>query len=155
MRRKDREVTEIEKMLEIMKNCDCCRLGLVDNLKAYIVPMNFGIVYENEKISLYFHSAKEGNKINLIENQPEISFEMDSKHQVEKGETACEYSYFYQSIMGFGKVSFIEDISLKKYALQKIMEHYEPGKMWEFNDSVVKNTVVMRLDISNWTCKEH
>lgn len=30
MRRKDREITDFSKMTEIMKACDCCRLGLVD-----------------------------------------------------------------------------------------------------------------------------
>ena len=42
MRRRDREITDREKMLEIVAECDCCRLGLVDNGEAYIVPMNFG-----------------------------------------------------------------------------------------------------------------
>ena len=41
MRRVDREVTDFLKMTDIMKNCECCRLGLVDKNEAYIVPMNF------------------------------------------------------------------------------------------------------------------
>lgn len=43
MRRVDREVTDFLKMTDIMKNCECCRLGLVDKNEAYIVPMNFWI----------------------------------------------------------------------------------------------------------------
>ena len=31
MRRRDREITDRDKMLEIVAECDCCRLGLVDN----------------------------------------------------------------------------------------------------------------------------
>ncbi len=41
MRRKEREVTDYNKMIEILKSCDCCRIGLVDDKGAYIVPMNF------------------------------------------------------------------------------------------------------------------
>ena len=42
MRRKDREITDFNKMLDIMEACDCCRIGLADKSEAYIVPLNFG-----------------------------------------------------------------------------------------------------------------
>lgn len=42
MRRKDREVTELEAVKEIIRQCDVLRLGLVDGDYPYIVPMNFG-----------------------------------------------------------------------------------------------------------------
>ncbi len=28
MRRKEREVTDYNKMIEMLKSCDCCRIGL-------------------------------------------------------------------------------------------------------------------------------
>ena len=49
MRRKEREVTDYNKMIEILKSCDCCRIGLVDDKGAYIVPMNFGYEDNNGK----------------------------------------------------------------------------------------------------------
>jgi len=54
MRRKDREVTDLS---EIMKNCDVCRLALNDDGFPYILPLNFGMAVNGEKITLYFHSA--------------------------------------------------------------------------------------------------
>lgn len=42
MRRKDREVTELEAVKEIIRQCDVLRLGLADGDYPYIVPMNFG-----------------------------------------------------------------------------------------------------------------
>lgn len=42
-------------MLEIVAECDCCRLGLVDNGEAYIVPMNFGFEDAGSALTLYFH----------------------------------------------------------------------------------------------------
>ncbi len=63
MRRKDREIIENSKIKEIISNCDCCRLGLNDNGKIYIVPLNFGFIEENGKYTFYFHGAKEGNLI--------------------------------------------------------------------------------------------
>ena len=77
MRRVDREVTDFLKMTDIMKNCECCRLGLVDKNEAYIVPMNFGIEIIGEQVILYFHCANQGRKIELISGQTITSFEMD------------------------------------------------------------------------------
>lgn len=35
MRRKDREIADFHKMIEILKECDCCRIGLVDDNGTY------------------------------------------------------------------------------------------------------------------------
>ena len=43
MRRKDREVTDLSEIIEIMKNCDVCRLALNDDGFPYILPLNFGM----------------------------------------------------------------------------------------------------------------
>lgn len=39
IRRKDRAITDYHRMLEIMKQCDICRLGLQDDESVYIVPL--------------------------------------------------------------------------------------------------------------------
>ena len=39
MRRKDREVTDSQKIREIILSCRCCRLGFYDNGQVYIVPL--------------------------------------------------------------------------------------------------------------------
>ena len=43
MRRADREVTDPVKIREIITSCDCCRLGLCDGERAYVVPLDFGL----------------------------------------------------------------------------------------------------------------
>lgn len=63
MRRSDREIRDRATILEIMKQCHCCRLGLQDGNKVYIVPLNFGEIIDGNRITLYFHSAKAGRKI--------------------------------------------------------------------------------------------
>ena len=42
MRRTDREITDAEKITQIIQTCHCCRLGFCDNGAVYIVPLNFG-----------------------------------------------------------------------------------------------------------------
>lgn len=54
MRRKDREITSYDKMLEIMQSCDCCRIGLKDKDSVYILPLNFGYEEKIRKINFIF-----------------------------------------------------------------------------------------------------
>ena len=68
MRKKNKEITDIDEIEGIIKKATCCRIGLVDGDEPYIVPLNFG--YENS--TLYFHGASEGRKIDLIKDNKVI-----------------------------------------------------------------------------------
>ena len=59
MRRKDREITDIEEIRDIIEKCKVCRLAMQDEEGLYLVPLNFGYEFEEESLALYFHSAKE------------------------------------------------------------------------------------------------
>lgn len=155
MRRKDREIKDYSKIMDIINDCDCCRLGLVDNNEAYIIPMNFGYDIIDEQIFLYFHCANEGRKIDLLPKQSVVSFEMDTKHRLAEGNLGCDFSFLYQSIMGTGIVKEVSDIDEKIYGLQKIMAHYTNKTQWEFNEKVLNVTKVLKLSVSALSCKEH
>jgi nitroimidazol reductase NimA-like FMN-containing flavoprotein (pyridoxamine 5'-phosphate oxidase superfamily) len=66
MRRKDREVTDMNEIIEIIKKCDVCRLAFFDKEYPYIVPLNFGYSYDGAKLELYFHGANAGKKLELL-----------------------------------------------------------------------------------------
>ncbi len=155
MRRTDREIREFGRMLSIVDACDCCRLGLVDGAGAYIVPLNFGYEAEGEKMTLYFHGAGEGKKIDLIRAQGSASFEMDTRHQLVEGETACAYSYLYQSVMGRGKIRLASGYEEKVHGLNVIMAHYSRDREFVFKEEVVNRTAVIKLEVEEWSCKEH
>lgn len=155
MRRKDREVTDFSEMTEIMKACDCCRLGFSDGEEAYIVPMNFGYDIDNGQITLYFHCANEGRKIDLLSKRATVAFEMDTKHQLTGGELGCNFTYLYQCIMGTGSADFVSDANEKIYALKRIMFHYTNKAEWEFDESLIKETTVFKLTVKTWSCKVH
>lgn len=155
MRRKDREIKDFEKMLDIVKLCDCCRMGLVDKDEAYIVPMNFGYEEQGGNIVLYFHCAKEGRKLDLISKQEAAVFEMDSGHKLMEGESACHFSYLYSCVMGKGKIEILKDNGAKLHGLQKIMEHYSGKADWEFREEAVDRIEVLKLSVTEWSCKGH
>ena len=40
MRRTERDITDLNKIKEIIENNQCCRLGFIDQSSVYIVPLN-------------------------------------------------------------------------------------------------------------------
>ena len=102
MRRTDREITDPEKIREIIDDCTCCRLGLCDEGKAYIVPLSFGYTEREGRYVFYFHSAREGRKLDLIRRTGWAGFEMDTNYKLNEGEAACGYSARFRSVIGGG-----------------------------------------------------
>ena len=79
MRRKDREVKDYDEIIDILSRCKILHLALTSEGKPYSVPLNFGYVLEEDadtkKLSLYFHCAPEGKKLDAIKENPELSFQ--------------------------------------------------------------------------------
>ena len=92
MRRKDREVTEMEEIQQIFDECKVCRIGIMDENGPYIVPVNYGYVRKEGKVILYIHGAREGKKIDLIRKNANVGVEIDYRHELVEGDTACQYS---------------------------------------------------------------
>ena len=155
MRRSEREITDFDQMLAVVESCDCCRLGLVTEEGAYIVPLNFGYEARGGELTLYFHSAPEGRKIELLKRRALVSFEMDARHELVCGGTACACSYRYQCVMGQGRAELLESFQEKLLGLQQIMVHTTGRREWSFQEDVLRRTAVIRLRVNRWSCKAH
>lgn len=153
MRRTEREITDLNKIKEIIENNQCCRLGFIDHGSVYIVPLNYGYIY-NDKHIFYFHGAKVGKKIDLIKQNNHVGFEIDNNHQLVEGKTSCQYSMKYQSIIGNGSIKLIEENEEKKLGLQLIMKNVAHQDV-TFNDQMVNSVAVMKLVVDTLSCKEH
>lgn len=155
MRRKEREITDDAKINEIIERCNICRLGLNDNGRVYIIPLNFGFCMENGKRVFYFHSAKDGRKITIAERTHYAGFELDDKYSLLEAEKACNYSAEFESIVGEGRLDIIENTEHKKKALSEIMYHSTSRKYWDFPDAAIERVCVLRLEVEEISCKAH
>ncbi|MBE6755176.1 MAG: pyridoxamine 5'-phosphate oxidase family protein [Ruminococcaceae bacterium] len=152
MTRRERVVTDINKILEILDKAKVLHLGLVDGDEAYVVPMNYGYVYENDKLTLYLHGARRGRKLDLIRQNPKVFFEMDCDIVPFEGDVACKYGITYSSIMGRGLAEIVEDPEEKMKALSVLMKT-QTGKDFEFNEKLVSVVAVIRINVSEFTAK--
>lgn len=87
MRRKDREITDICAILELVSECKVCRLAMTDGGIPYIVPLNYGYEYADGALTFYFHSAKEGRKLEILKKNPAVCLELDGRASLLKPRT--------------------------------------------------------------------
>lgn len=158
MRRKDREITDSQSIIDIIQNCQCCRIGFQDDGEVYIVPLNFGFECNEQRIIFYFHGAKVGRKIDLIAKNPNVGFEMDTNHEVytkSDNGTACTYTARFQSVIGTGKVSMVANTDEKKHGLLLLMQHTTQKCEWLFDEKMLNAVAVFKLEVEKLSCKEH
>ena len=154
MRKKEREVTDLQEIIEIMKGCDVCRLGLNDeDGYPYVVPLNYGLELQQDgKLRLYFHGATEGHKLDLIRRDDRAFFEMDRKHQLQYIEEQGYCTMNSESVMGKGRVKILDEDE-KLHALETLMGAYHPGKEAPFSKAALPRTTVYALDVEEITGK--
>ncbi len=152
MRRKDREVTDRAEILDIIKQCDVCRIGINYCGYPYIVPLNFCLVETEDRIEFYFHGANDGLKYELLEKDPRVGFEMDCNHAlVTRGEEGyCTMNY--SSIIGMGHIEFINEEVDKLKALDILCGKYHP-EGFKYNHAAVSRTRIFKLVVEKLTAK--
>ena len=156
MRRKDREITDKGTMLDIIKENVVCRLGLAVNDRPYVVPMNYGFTWdEGEPLKLFFHSAPVGLKLDMLRQNNLACFEIDGGHQLIRNEEKGEYSFAYASIIGLGRVHFLESAEEKTQALLHLMRHQVGLGEYSFSEADLARTTLFCLIADEVTGKRN
>ena len=154
MRRKDREVTDNMEIVSIIKSCKVCRLGMWDGNEVYVVPLNFGYLFKDDRLVLYFHSAGEGRKLDLLRQAKSVCFELDCNHELIEGEKACSFGFRFSSIIGTGTVSFLTNETDKAAALSRLMLH-QTGHAFSFSPEMTRSVTVFQVTSEHFSCKQH
>ena len=144
MRRRDREITNLEDVEEIMKKAKVCRIGLVDNGEPYVVPLCFGY----ERGALYFHGAEQGRKIDIIKRNNRVCFETGVDVEPVIAGNPCDYTMKYRSVIGTGRAYILEDEEEKLHGLRLIMEKYTDDNFTR-NKFRLDNVLVIKVDIDS------
>lgn len=152
MRRKDREITDTKQITAFIAKEQILRVGFYDEGEIYIVPVNYGYTYD-EQYTFFFHGAKAGRKYELAKGKPSVGFEIDGNYRLLEGEEACEHSTTFQSIIGQGKLSLIDDKAEKIKGLNTIMKQTTSKEEWHYREEMLEEVAVFRLDVEKLSCK--
>jgi len=91
-----------DEMERFVKEHSYGRLGLCFENEPYVVPVAYG--YEQGRI--YFHSARQGKKLDFIRKNNRVCFQVD------------EWQKGWASVICYGKASLREDAEAKKKCFQ-------------------------------------
>ncbi len=149
MRRQDKEITQPEMIVRIIKEAQVCRLGMCMENVPYVVPLSFG--YDGENI--YFHTAMEGRKLDFLAANNRVCFELEHEVAVLPHDTqACRWSYSFYSVIGYGIVEELTDEAQRLRGLQQVMQHYS-GREWDLQAEHLAKVRVWRLRIESLSGK--
>ena len=149
MRRGEKEIKDRSEMEEFIRQNRVCRLGMVDQDKPYMVPMSFGLDWPY----IYFHSALEGRKINVIQQNPNVCFEFDELININKNKEACQWGMDFKSVIGEGNAVLVDDVQEKNHAMGVIMAQYS-NRQFHFSGENMEKTGVIKVSITRMTGKK-
>ena len=152
MTKRERQVTDPRQIKAILDTSRVLRLGLAVNNEPYVVPMNYGYIMEDGRLTLYLHSAVRGRKLDMIQANSNVFFEMDCDLQPFEGKLPCQYGLSYSSLMGRGTAHLVEDVEEKKKAMSILMKT-QTDKDFSFEDRLVSIVTVIRIDVAEYTAK--
>jgi nitroimidazol reductase NimA-like FMN-containing flavoprotein (pyridoxamine 5'-phosphate oxidase superfamily) len=152
VRRKDKEITDHEQMIKILKKTKYVTLAMVKGSEPYLVSLSHA--YDGEKNCIYFHSASEGKKLDYLSDNPQVWGQAVLDYGYHEGE--C--SHLYASVMFKGLVEFIEDLDEKRCAFKAMILQLEPDPEAVMDGLLSSNgipsTVVGKIQIESMTGKK-
>ncbi|MBM3188818.1 MAG: pyridoxamine 5'-phosphate oxidase family protein [Chloroflexi bacterium] len=150
MRRTDREITDPAALEDILRRARVLRLGLYDGRRPYVVPLSYGW----SPGCLYVHSAREGRKVEILRQSPQVCFEVDLDHELVRGARACAWGVRYRSVIGYGRASFVEDPAEVRRALDAIMVQHGGSAQETYDERSLQTVLIIRIDVEELTGKQ-
>jgi nitroimidazol reductase NimA-like FMN-containing flavoprotein (pyridoxamine 5'-phosphate oxidase superfamily) len=150
IRRKDREITDKDKLNEILKTTKYMTIAFCMNNEPYLVSLSHG--YDEKRSCLYFHCANEGKKLAYLAANRRIWGQVMQDYGVTDD---CDYDY--TSVHFAGTVSVIADLSEKQQALKVLVYQLSrtPEKLSKIKPEKLAKTTICRIDINYLTGKQH
>jgi len=158
MHRKQCEITDPEKIREILTRCTVGRLATSGrDGYPYITPVNY-VLHNN---SVYFHCAHKGEKIDNLLADNRVCFEVDIPLAYldlafDPTRPPCQVHQFYHCVIIRGRAVIVEDPVEKVAALNALMASHERRPDFDLITSdtpAVSLCTVVAVRIETISCK--
>lgn len=147
--RRSKQLLSLEDTAAVLERCTNGVLAcLGDEDYPYAVPLSYA--YFNDRI--YFHSAKEGHKIDAVSRNPKVSFTVIDEDTI----VSEEYTTYFRSVIAFGKARIVEgDERLE--AFKALINKYSGNQPEEAKHKAMAGCTqssVIAIDVEHITGKE-
>ena len=145
-------VVDLKQLREMLHHFDTLHIAFQDDEYPYIVPMNFGIGDDKDKIVLYIYTPREGKMSRLIKENPHVGIQAETLYEYfRKPDKTVSNSY--SSIIGKG---IVEPVSHESYdeAMESILTHcgYET---YPYNKDYIDACYIYKIILNQVTGKYH
>jgi len=154
IRRADREVTDEKWIRSFLQKAPAGVVGTALDDHPFLTNILF--VFDENRNSIYFHTAHLGRLRTNIEANPRVCFTVTSMGRLLPADTALEFSVEYASVVVFGKARIAKD---PQGGLELLMEKYFPhltaGQDYRpITAGELLRTSVFELVIEEWSAKK-
>lgn len=148
MRRADREMSE-KFAIEVFNKAPFVTVSFTraDNT-PYCIPLS--VVVKDER-TMYFHCAKEGEKLDCIAHTPNVCLSAVSRCKPTMGPKDGNFTLEFKSAVAFGTATMVEDEEEKAEAMRIICKRFLPEHMDRFDEALrrsLAHTAVVRITLS-------
>lgn len=154
IRRKEKEITEVEVLRKMLKSAKFMTIALSMNDQPYLVTLDYG--YDENRGSIYFHCADEGKKLDYLKANDTVWGQV----MLDYGYVEGECNHLFATVHFQGKVTLLQDSEEKRKALEcmirQLDKNPEPllAKMSKIDVDRLKRTVIGRIDVNYMSGKK-
>ena len=155
MRRSERGVDDKAEIQRFLNQQTFGCLGLSKEKSPYVVPISYGYKWGtgDKNPTFYFHGAKEGRKISILEENANACFTVASSGRVINKDAGvpCSASIEFESVIAEGRIEFVGGGEAEE-GLDAIAGHYGVGG--KYGKKALSSTAVYKLVVDNMRCKK-
>ena len=152
MRRKDREITNLEDIKEILDQGTFLTVAFSDEEGPYSLPLNYGYEEKDGEITFYVHSAKEGRKVDAFRKGVKVSVSITSFDGYNGSDSGDSWTCYFKSFIGFGNAVEITSHKEKSHALNTLMKRVAKRE-FDFSEKDLANTSIFAFKIHSYSAK--
>ena len=145
MRRRDKEITDVNETKDILKRAKYVTLAMSSNNEPYLATLSHG--YDEQKNCIYFHCAPDGKKIDILKTNNKVW----GQALLDQGYVQGSCDHLYATAQFSGRVTFISNVTEKRRALEVMIRALD-GNPQEIIDKQllpqsIQKVIIGRIDI--------
>jgi nitroimidazol reductase NimA-like FMN-containing flavoprotein (pyridoxamine 5'-phosphate oxidase superfamily) len=152
IRRKEKEIKEIDEMKEIIKSAKYVTIAMCLEDTPYLATLSHG--YDEERNCIYFHCASEGKKVEILRENNLIWGQAIADHGYVHGQ--CDHLWATTQFQG--RVHFVVAMDEKYHALRTMIHSLDDSpedvEAEHLSDKSVSKVTIGRIDIDEMSGKK-
>ena len=154
MRRTDKQITDAEKMKNIIESAKFVTIAMCMDNSSYLVTLSHG--YDRQRNCVYFHGAREGKKIEFLKANSLVWGQALN----DLGYVNGQCNHLFETVHFSGRVTFLETLEEKREALRCMIKSLEKSPergiaaASSIKEERLANTMFGRIDIDFMTGKQ-